>query len=69
MSIMFSRTARLCLVKRYFSRITDQIFLSSGTDGRVYRSPCYVKYFSCLLDIDIQIDCNKECPCNETSKI
>lgn len=41
----------------------------SGTDGRVYRSPCYVNYFNCLADTDITIACNKACPCNETSKL
>jgi hypothetical protein len=57
--------------KLFFIEIRYLIFflLSSGTDGRVYRSPCYVKYFNCLLDIDIQIACYKECPCNDTSRI
>jgi hypothetical protein len=52
----------------YYNSILN-LFLFSGTDGRVYRSPCYVKYFNCLLDIDIQIACNKECPCNDTGMI
>ncbi|CAF2877749.1 unnamed protein product [Rotaria sp. Silwood2] len=50
------------------SCLSEPLNYVCGTDGRVYRSPCFVKYFNCLLDTDIQIACNKECPCNDTSR-
>ncbi|CAF3456788.1 unnamed protein product [Rotaria sp. Silwood1] len=49
------------------SCLSEPLTYVCGTDGRVYRSPCFVKYFNCLLDIDIQIACYKECPCNDTN--
>ncbi|CAF1244972.1 unnamed protein product [Rotaria sordida] len=49
------------------SCLSEPLTYVCGTDGRVYRSHCFVKYFNCLLDTDIQIACNKECPCNDTS--
>ncbi|UJR23058.1 hypothetical protein I4U23_026083 [Adineta vaga] len=49
------------------SCLTEPLNYVCGTDGRVYRSPCYVNYFNCLLDTDIQIACDKECPCNDIS--
>ncbi|CAF1424198.1 unnamed protein product [Adineta ricciae] len=38
-----------------------------GTDGRMYRSACFMEYFNCLLDTDVQIACDRECPCNDTN--
>lgn len=55
--------------KCYFQLINLIVLLYSGTDGRSYRSPCFVKYFNCLADTNIQIDCHRECPCNDTSRI
>ncbi|CAF3611031.1 unnamed protein product [Adineta steineri] len=49
------------------SCLTEPLDYVCGTDGRVYRSPCYIKYFNCLLDTDIQLACHKECPCNDTN--
>ncbi|CAM4778762.1 unnamed protein product [Rotaria magnacalcarata] len=47
--------------------LSEPLYYVCGTDGRVYRSACFVAYFNCLLDANIEIACNKESPCNHSS--